>query len=300
MSTLKDVEFSRRGEQGKAQSANQLSDFLAIADQGGAPTVSSDKEEFFIFKLVSNVRKGGVYIPNTDDVFNPASGRVERIRLLLGVESIWMKDQKDLTPEFIRTARRNLHFPRGAKILRISSKDGAALEFARLCKHNIKDPKKKTGSLFEYYEYDAQKQQKEALEREEFEIEMAIAAKSQTEEKMRKHAAYLRINLFDDFGMPKTADGIRREYIIYAKRNPAKFKESLESKEVEVFALVKRAISDSKIDLGSNDGAIRWANGAVITKIPDRADPYQYLTDLAMQSSAEGKEFLKRLQEVVK
>jgi len=53
-------------------------------------------KEWHIFKLLDNSKQGGVRISNVDDVMNPLTGRVERIRLLSGVDSIWQRDQKDL------------------------------------------------------------------------------------------------------------------------------------------------------------------------------------------------------------
>ena len=258
------------------------------------------KAEYVIFKLVDTNKKGGVYIPNIDDVFNPETKKVERIRLLAGVESIWMKDQKELTADYIRQNARSLEFPRGTKILRIPIWDTQALEFARICRHNISNPNRKTGSRFEFFEYDPEKQQKAALENEMFEIEMALEAKQQPVDKMKKHANFLGIVAFDEYGFPKSDEGIRREYILAAKRNPKRFKDTLGTKEVEVSFLVKRAISDSKIDIGSPNGDIRWSeNGGVIGRCPSGRKQHDYLVELALTNSDEGRRFLDQLNNLV-
>src|SRR5690606_13613755 len=217
--------------------------------------------KWHIFKLKNTNRKGGVYIPNIDDVVNPKTGKVERIRLLSGVESIWVKDQKDLTKEYIQQNGRSLQFPRGVKILRIAEHDSAALEFARLCNANIGNPKRVSSSKFEFYEYDPAKEEKEALEREELEIEMAILAKQAAPESMRKHASFLGIKMINDLGLAKGDDGIRREYVVYAKRNPKYFKATLGTPQVEISWLVKNAIANSRIEIGREPGKIYWANG---------------------------------------
>lgn len=295
------IDFSLNGERQESehlQVANEISD-LAVRE-----SVSNVAQvENVIFKLVNTKRNGGTHINGVDDVVNPKTGAVERIRLLSGVNTIWLKEQMEqgITEEYARQNQRSLTFPRGTKILRIKKEDTAALEFAKICNHNIGNPKRKTGSKFEFFEYDPQKQQKEALEREEFEIEMAIAAKSQPSDYMRKHAVYLGINMFDEFGIPKTEDGIRREYVVAAKRNPAAFKRSLESREVEVNYMIKKAMSDSKIDLGAVSGAAVWAsNGAMICRIPSGVAPAEYLLELALTNSKEGKEFLQTLEIVFK
>src|SRR5690349_12920663 len=111
MAKLQDVQFSIEGEQQKEKSSS-------LAQAEAIEGLRNDNEiqtgiKYHVFKLVNTNRKGGVYIPNVDDVLNPDTKAVERIRLLSGVPSIWLKDQKDLTPEYIRQNQRSLHFIRG-------------------------------------------------------------------------------------------------------------------------------------------------------------------------------------------
>ncbi|MDP4188893.1 MAG: hypothetical protein Q8905_12650, partial [Bacteroidota bacterium] len=243
--TSGDIQFSREGEK-KPIIASDLDDVSNWA-LNDAPRFD---EKFVVFKLVDNTKDGGVHIDGIDDIMNPTTKKVERARVLAGIDSIWLKDQKDLTPEYIKNNQRRFSFPRGAKILRIQESDHTALEFLRGTRHNITAPNRKTGSRFEFYEYNPAKQQEEALKKEMLEIEMAIQASKEPEESMRKHANYLGIQAFDELGFPKSEEGIRREYILVAKRNPVKFKRTLNSKEVEVSYLLKKAISENLIDLG--------------------------------------------------
>lgn len=293
--TSADAQFSLQGEPKETtfsqDVANQVLDY-AIQD------AILEEQEFIIFKLVDNTKQGGVYIDGEADAWNPDTKKIERMRLLSGVASIWLKDQKDLTPDYIKANKRSLHFPRGARFLRISKND-PALEFAQICPHNIGNPKRKSGSKFEFYEYNPKKQQEAALALEMLEIEQAIAASKVEELPMRKHAMYLGINPFDDLGIPKTADGIRREYIISAKRNSKRFKETLDSKEVEVAYLIRRAISDSLIDLGGHGGQVTWSAGGRITQVPLGRNTQEYLIELALNTtSAEGRQFLEKLQKI--
>jgi hypothetical protein len=254
---------------------------------------------YSIFKLVSNTRKGGVHVPGIDDVINPQTGKMERVRLLSGVDTIWLKEQKDVTPEYARNNLRSLSFLRGTKILRIPEWDTTALEFARITRHNIGSPSNKTGSHFEFYEYNPAREQEEMLKREELEIEMAILAKGMDAEKMRKHAAFLGLRLVDELGMPKTDDGIRREYIIYAKRQPDYFQRTVESREVEYAWLIKRAIIDAKIEIGREPGRVYWANGGgLIGSHTKTENPEKYLINLALTNSEEGRIFKERLQQL--
>lgn len=295
---LSDVEFSQKGEPTQKQTTSSLAEQGIINDiKTGNEQLAGEK--FYIFKLVNNTRKGGVHIPGIDDVMNPNTKRMERIRLLSGVDTIWMKEQKDVSPEYVRQNQRSLSFIRGTKILRIPEYDTTALEFARICSHNIGSPSKRTGSRFEFYEYDPAKEAEEALNREMLELDMAIEAKKQPEASMMKHAAFLGISMMGDYNIPKNPDTIRREYILAAKRNPVLFQKTLASKEVEISWMVRRAISDSKIELNREGGRAYWANnGGMIGSIPKMANPVIYLTELAMTNTEEGIMFKEQLQRI--
>lgn len=295
--TSGDIAFAREGEKPQGIQFESASDQVTNwAIQDSQP---QEEEKFVIFKLVDNTKQGGVHLPNEDDVINPLTKKVERMRLLLGIDTVWLKEQKDLTPEFIKNNRRTLSFPRGAKILRIPESDKAALEFLQVCNFNIGNPKRKTGSRYEFFEYNPAKQEEEALKKEMLEIEMAIQASKEPEDSMRKHAYFLGVSMFDEYGLPKSVEGIRSQYILMAKRQPSKFKKTLGSKEVEVSFLIKRAIIENLIDLGGHSGNVMWAAGGFIAKVPIGRNTHEYLVELALNSnSEEGKRFLSQLQDV--
>jgi len=253
--------------------------------------------KYHIFKLINRTRRGGVHVPGIDDVINPATGKMERVRLLSGVDTIWVKEQKDITPEYVRNNLRSLSFVRGTKILRIPEWDTTALEFARITRHNVGSASNKTGSQFEFYEYDPAREQEELFKREALELEMAILAKEMPADKMRKHAAFLGLRLIDDLGMPKTDDGLRREYMVYAKRNPDYFQRTKDSKEIDIMWLIKRAILDSKIEIGREPGKIYWSNGGGLIGVMSKQDtPEKYLLNLALTNSQDGESFRDQLQ----
>lgn len=294
MAKLSDVQYSLSGE---SKDFGQTEGEKVVINEIREVTPAGVR--FHIFKLVSNTRKGGVHVPGIDDVINPKTGKMERIRLLTGVDTIWLKEQKDVTPDYAKMNQRNLSFVRGTKILRIPDYDHTALEFARLTRHNIGSPANKTGSHFEFYEYNPEREQQELLRKEELEIKMAILAQGMPADKMKKHAAFLGIRLIDDLGLPKSEDGLRREYMIYAKRNPEYFERTVESKEVELAWMVKRAILDSKLEIGREPGKVYWANGGgFVAAIPRNENVEKYLVELALTNTEEGREFKDRLTKV--
>ena len=295
MATKKDLEFSLQGGE---QTKKVEMDF------GGAfgvdePSEASEAADYVIFKLVNN-KNGGTYIPNVDDVVNPVTKKVERIRLLVGIDSIWVKDQKDVSVDYIRQNSRSLEFPRGQKILMIPKWDKAALEFAQICRHNIGAPNRKSGSKFEFFEYNPKKQAEAALKKEMLELDMAIKARELPEDKMKKMASFLGIRFVDDLGQAKPADALRTELMLTAKRTPELFEKYLDAKEVDIQFMIKKAILDSTIDLGGGSGNASWGTGGSIGKIPTGAKPLQYLTELAMTNSEEGRAFLEKLNSIAK
>jgi hypothetical protein len=293
MAKLSDVQFSLRGEQKNTEA-------LSLGEQELVTELRQQSEggvKYHIFKLINRTRRGGVHVPGIDDVINPATGKMERVRLLSGVDTIWVKEQKDITPEYVRNNLRSLQFVRGTKILRIPEWDTTALEFARITRHNVGSASNKTGSQFEFYEYDPAREQEELFKREALELEMAILAKEMPADKMRKHAAFLGLRLIDDLGMPKTDDGLRREYMVYAKRNPDYFQRTKDSKEIDIMWLIKRAILDSKIEIGREPGKIYWSNGGGLIGVMSKQDtPEKYLLNLALTNSQDGESFRDQLQ----
>lgn len=293
MAKLSDVQFSLRGEQKNTEA-------LSLGEQEIVTELRQERGiKYHIFKLLANTRKGGVHVPGIDDVINPATGKMERIRLLSGVDTIWVKEQKDITPEYVRNNMRSLSFVRGTKILRIPEWDTTALEFARITRHNVGSSSNKTGSHFEFYEYDPAREQEEMFRRESMELEMAILAKEMPAEKMRKHAAFLGIRLIDDLGLPKTDDGLRREYMVYAKRNPDYFQKTKDSKEIDIMWMIKRGILDSKIEIGREPGKIYWSNGGGLIGVMSKQDtPEKYLLNLALTNTQEGEAFRDQLKKI--
>lgn len=290
MATKSDVDFSQTGE-----STSSIDSVLSLPPEGEKP-----KQEFVIYKLADTKRKGRLYIDGIDDaVMNPVTKKRERIWLLNSVHSIWQSDLSDQLkdPAFMRSNRRSLQFESG--ICRIPVWDERALEFADACRHNIGSKDRRSGSRYDFYKYDPIKQQADALKKEMFEIEMVMKARDMEIAKVKKLASFFGISFNDDLGQYKGDDGVRTELMIRAKRDPINFSKYIDSKEVDVSYMVKKAILDAKIDLTGQNGNAIWAKGGgFIAKIPVGRKAYEYLTELALTNSADGKAFKEQLETI--
>lgn len=287
MPKLSDVKLAQQELDASIAREEAISE-MAVAD------TPVPEQRAIIFKLVDTKKRGRVHVHNIDDTINPETNKIERMRLLSGVESIWLKDQKDVTDEYAKKNQPlNLIFEN--RHLRIPVWDTNTLKFLRLRRDCVDNPKRVPGGKTEYFEWNPAKQEEEALAKEMLEIEVMRIAMEMPFAKVKKHAQFLGVTFNDEFGEPKTEQGIRTQYVIKAKRDPKRFKESLESREVEVSWMVKRAIIDAKIDLGKQPGSAHFAAGGFICKIPAARKATEYLIELALTNSEEGRTFLKQL-----
>lgn len=254
-----------------------------------------------LFKLVKK-KRGRTHLDNCcDNVMNPETKRPERIWLLNGAHSIWDSDLEHILKDKSRYERsrrgRDIIFVDG--VLRVRNTDLLMLEFLRANTNNV--GKSKVGSgPYSFFEYDPEQEQKERHAKQLLKIEMVIKAKEMPIDKAKKLASFLGITFVDEIGMPKSDEGIRTELMLKADTHPADFQKYIDSKEVEVSYMVKRAIIDAKIDLTGQSGNAIWSQGkGFICKIPSTRKPYEYLTELAMTNSDEGRKFKEQLEQIV-
>lgn len=298
MASIKDIQYAIHGEQDESIQKKEEDYIPKVSIKESAPK----DDGFVVYKLVKK-NPSGVHVQAIDYVINPneSDKGPQMIRLLEGVPSIWAKDQKDLPESKIQKSLRFLEWPKGSRFMTVPKWDKAMIEFMELCRHNIQNPNRTSTSKTEFFKYDPDAIAKERLENELLEVKMLVAAQQQSFEKMKKHAFYLGIPLMDTVtSLPKSEEALRIDYLLYAKRDPKTFKESLDSKEVDIQFLVRNAIVDGKIDISRNDGRIYWGkNGGVICNIPKTEKPIPYLTHLALTNSKEGKEFKSELEKIV-
>lgn len=299
MTTLKHIEASMAGNSTVTPNGI-VPDFVSDnTSLPGEPEAKEPKQEFVLFKLKNINKRGGVYLPHIDDVKNPKKdNKIERIRLLSGVDTIWLSEQKHVTEDYARQNIRNIEFPRGVKVIQVSKDDATMLEFMRICNSNIGNPNRIRGGKFEFFEFDPAAAEKEALEREMLEVEMSIEASKLEGPQIRKIASFIRISLHNEVGEMKTDDGLKRDVILYAKRNPVVFKKLIttQTSEVDISFAIRKAIANMLIDVSTFPGKAVWSAGGTIGMVPKGSDAVRVLTELALTNTEEGRSFKEHLK----
>jgi len=257
-------------------------------------SLTSPGRKTVIFKL-RNAPNGKVHLDGIDDVYDPETKGMRRIRLLRGVAEIWQDKQEKIDPKYVDKNRISLTFIQGGLILD-ERKDAHIIKAAELMNANDDNPYKLPGKKRAFYKWDPAAQEKEAFEKELLEIEVVELAMSQSIEKMKKHALFLNVNITDERGDIRSEQGIKVLYVRKAKEDPKKFKETLDSPEVEIKYVLRRAIIDGKLDISTT--AIKWAKGGQICKLPHGREALDYLVEFALLPQDESKDFLDRLQKM--
>jgi len=259
-----------------------------------------------IFKLVKK-KRGRYHLGNISaPVPNPENGNTpERMFLINAGTDVWeskveniLKDDKRYKRAFVGM---EIIFLDG--VCRVSSKEVLKLKYMRL--HNKNVGEAKSGSLAtDFYEYSPAKEQEDRLKKQMMKVQMVLKAGEMDCSENgygRKIAVFLGIKMTDeDLGIPKTPDAIKTELVLRADSDPVTFQKYIDSKEVEVQWLVRKAIGDVRIDLGGVSGNVTWSNGkGFIAKIPSTRKPLEYLTELALTNSEDGRNFLEQLKTIV-
>ena len=229
------------------QLASQLALQDAAAMQPPTQEVKTDVK-YVIFKLVNTSRKGRLNIDGIDDVINPKTNKMERIRLLAGVDTIWQKEQKEVTDDYVRQNRRSLQFE--GKFCRIPEWDTTAVEFAKTCRHFVETPGYKArGSRHAFFEWNPARMAEERAKKQARKLEAMKYALAADTEQMKKHAFYLGVQPVDEIGIPKNDEAIRNDYFAKAEQDPETFLKSYQEPIVNISYLIKKAITEGKIDL---------------------------------------------------
>ncbi len=269
-----------------------------IINHEAVPLVAA-AQEYIVFRLVNKKVRRLTLDSICHDALNPKTGEYETIWLIRGARSIWASELTEVLKDktYINRNRMGLQFQDGVCRVGVREKQ----KFARANVHNVGKQRNGAGK-YDYYEYDAAEEQKMRHEQRMGRINLIGFITQMPEEKMIKLALFLGVKPYDDeVGLPRTPDGYRTELLVLADTKTDIVNKYLNSAEVEISYLVRKAIMDTKIDLQGQSGNAIWAGGTgFICKIPSNRKAIEYLTEFAMTNSNEGKTFKEQLQQIVK
>lgn len=295
--SLKHVQHAMKGETPTLEEPINF-----IPDIVNPEHVSAPEKQYVVFKLVKKNQRR-LNIDGIGDGINK-DGELERIWLIRGANKIWQSELGDMLKDldkpnsYISRNRMSLRFVDG--ICRVPVIDKTTLEFARKNIHNVGKNRMGSGK-YDYYEYDAAEEQKMRYDKQLSRINTIQLISTMDEQKMIKLALFLGIKPYDeDTSLPKTANGYRTELLIKADTQPDIINKYINSQEIDISYLIRKAVGDARIDLGGQTANVTWANGGgFIAKIPANRKPIEYLTELAMTNSDNGKRFKEQLETIV-
>lgn len=260
------------------------------------------KAENRIFLLSNDKRRGTVSLDVEEDTIDPATGKVRRMRLLRGAQSIWFDEQPPTVfpKNYVDKNTLSLDFDAGRLIIPI--REPLKAKAAELTMRNMANQKKygdeaKPKDIY-FYEWNPVEQNKKALQDQDNIIKaMGLAATIPIAE-IIPHAKYLNIQFQDEQGLTLDDGSLRTAYSRVAMLEPDKFLKSIHSPVVKMAFMVKKAIDKGFIDLGKQPGTAYWTDGGFISALPQGRDAIEYLIEFAMTYGDANTLFSNQLREL--
>lgn len=284
----------------QAPQTNGETETLQAPPEVKQPALKLTERESRIFLLQNDKRQGSVHLDLEEDVYDPETKRVRRMRLLRGAQSIWFDEQPPTVypKEYVNKNILMVEFVKGRCVIPL--RDSLKLKAMDLTHRNIKVQKQLGTNAHPkdiyFYEWDPIEQNKKAIEEENDVIKAMQLAMTVPSEEMVPHAQYLNIQFVDEEGVPLDEGPLRSAYIRVAKNNAKKFLDSIHSPTVKIAHMVRKAIDGGKIDLGKQRGAAYWVDGGFISTLPEGRDAVAYLIEFAMLHGEANTAFVNQLR----
>lgn len=247
--------------------------------------------DFYIYRLIKQNSKHTVNtppypprytIPNTSMIAyrekEDSAPSIRKIRYINGVETIWATEQKDVPREMWNKTDEKLVFLHGE--IKVPAYDTVLRQFLDYYSLNDDSPYKRDDSMALFKRVDEYKDQRKEMELMQIRKKALDIAFNCTDEEMFPHAEFLNIKFKALDGTDRDTELIRLDYQKLAESNPKRFIETVNNPKMRTFAMVKKAIAESKIQF-SNGNAVWGESKKVICTIPMDRDRVEYLVDFS-------------------
>jgi hypothetical protein len=146
-----------------------------------------------------------------------------------------------------------------------------------------------------YFEFDAQAEAEDQLDRMELEIEALLLA---NQIDLDKAEAIMRVEVGSSVSK-MTSRELKRDLLIFAKKDPRLFLELANDENVEVRNVGVKAVENGIIKLSDDQRTFKWAsNGRVLMTVPFDENPYSALA--AWFKTDEGVEVYQTIEKRLK
>lgn len=266
----------------------------------GLPKKKRKDDPDYIFRMSGEFKKDNngrwIYpkmtIDNMDQVIDPDTGKIRTMRLLRGVDTIWMDEQQHITEKQADNMRPMLTFHEG--ILRIPPYERNTIEFLKRKNCCANNDFRMRGSKIWYYLEDYEKREREEYEIEKKKFEALTLAHTASDEQMYAHGKFLGIIMMNDSGEEMSPYGIRIEYKKAAEKNPETFINSFYNPHLKMHFLICQKYDEGEIIIDREALKAKWKNAGTICVLPQGKDPLKYLADFAFTEN--GKYFASMMQ----
>lgn len=206
----------------------------------------------------------------------------ELIRYKPGESKIFLKDQSgqyDINGKIKKHGE--IIFING--FLAVSAKEVLLLKYLRACNANAGNKNRMPGHTVIFKERDEAQEADEFLEEEKADRALLTMIDAMEADEASAYALILG----DPRAEEKMTSEVRRDLIIYAKRDPKKFREGMKNVNFARKVHIMRAFKDEFIKYDEKTNIISWKDGSEIIRCPIGKDPANYLVEISFQPAYE-------------
>lgn len=239
------------------------------------------------------IRYPGLSLGNSQVVFDEEKGVQRNARLLRGIDTIWVDEQKDLEPKFVARNKPTLTFNNGQLIIPVAQAN--TIKYLLLCSDFEGCTRPAINRRPRYRLVNTEAEEAVKLEAKKKVKDASDKAWGTSIENLIPHAKYLGISMINDKGLSKSDEALIHDYVNKAEAQPDLFLRTYNNPKVKMYGLVKKAFEQSMIVYV--DGQAIWSDTkAVICQVPEGKNPPDYLAELML--TKDGLELRSRLENI--